>query len=168
MVISGGRGMARAAGLAALAALSLAATACGDDAVNNGDIPPLARGIVIGGVTGAGGVPLDSVRIALTRPAELALYDFAPGSVATDAEGTFSLPVSLISAPDPQAPPDTLVIYITASAEPPRYTPPLGSPSVRDSVLVPVALAATGQVPVSEVHLTLPVAPVASRRAGGD
>ncbi len=114
-------------------------------------------------------MPLDSIRIAITLPAELALYEIAPTSACRPMPmGRFSLPVSLVAAPDPQAPPDTLAIYVTASAMPPRYTPPAGDPFVRDSVLVPVALAASGPVPVSEVHLALPVAPVASRRSGGD
>jgi hypothetical protein len=167
MGIGGGWGTVRATGLGALLALSLAAVACGDD---NGpdEFPPLAEGTVIGGVTGLGGAPLDSVRIEITVPEELALYQLASNVGLSDAEGGFSILVSLLVAPDPEAPPDTLAIYVTATAMPPRYTPPAGDPFVRDSVLVPVDLAASRPVPVSEVHLALPVAPVASRRSGGE
>jgi hypothetical protein len=167
MGIGGGRGTIRAAGLAALLALSLAATACGDS-TGSDEFPPLARGTVIGNVTGLGGAPLDSVRVEITVPDELALYQLASNVGLSDAEGGFSILVSLLVAPDPEAPPDTLAIYVTATAMPPRYTPPAGDPFVRDSVLVPVALAASGPVPVSEVHLALPVAAVATRRSGGE
>jgi hypothetical protein len=159
-------GMVRVTALGGLLAASLAALSCGDESGLEPD-PPLARGTIIGSVTGAGGAPLDSIRIGIVRPAELALYDLQTAGGSTDAQGEFSFEVDLFLAPDPQSPPDTLAVYVTATALPPRYTPPAGDPAVRDSVLVPVALAASGPVPVTEVHLALPVAPVASRRWGG-
>jgi hypothetical protein len=146
-------------GLCAIVAL---APACGGDgAVDNGAFPVLARGTVSGEVTGAGGVPLDSVVIVFTAPPELAMYEFQSARALSDVQGQFSLPIDLVSAPDPNAPPDTLALYITARAGPPRYTPPPGEDLVSDSLLVPVALAETGVPPVSEVHLSLPVAPAA-------
>ena len=160
-------GMARLGGLGALLAASLAAAACGDGSGLD-PAPPLASGTVIGSVTDVGGAPLDSIQIGISRPAELALYDLQTAGASTDARGEFSFTVGLFLAPDPQSPPDTVAVYVTATALPPRYTPPAGDPAVRDSVLVPLALAASGPVPVNEVHLTLPLAPVASRRSGGD
>ena len=114
-----------------------------------------------GSVTGIGGSPLDSVHIELTVPSQLSLYTIAGGGPVTDANGQFSVTVSLVEAPDPTALPDTLAIYITATAQPPRYTPPPGSVAVRDSVFVAVAMAPSAEpAPVTEVQLTLPVAAV--------
>ena len=145
--------------LAGLLAAAVVTAACGDSTDQN-ELPPLSEGTVRGTVSGAGGTPLDSIRIELTVPSQLSLYGITGGGGLSDVEGRFSVPVSLVATPDSNAPPDTLAIYITATALPPRYSPPAGEVSVRDSVLVPVALAPGGQPPpVTEVDLMLPVAP---------
>ena len=73
--------------------------------------------------------------------------------------------VSLVAAPDPTALPDTLAIYVTATARPPRYAPPQGGVAVRDSVFVAVAMAPSPEpAPVTEVQLTLPVTAVSRGR----
>jgi hypothetical protein len=65
-----------------------------------------------------------------------------------------------MAAPDPTSLPDTLAIYVTATAQPPRYTPPQGV-AVRDSVFIAVAMAPSPEpAPVTEVQLTLPVTAV--------
>ena len=123
---------------------------------------------MIGNVTGLGGVPLASVRVEITVPEELDLYQLDVQRRPVGRRGCILYPGIAPRRSRPKAPPDTLAIYVTATAMPPRYTPPAGDAFVRDSVLVPVDLAASRPAPVSEVHLALPVAPVASRRSGGE
>jgi hypothetical protein len=148
-------------------ALCLLAWGCGDDAP--GEFRALAEGTVVGTVTGTGGAPLDSVRIELTVPSQVAgLFDIGGGGGQTDAEGRFTVPVSIYAAPDLDALPDTLAIYITATAFPPRYPPPQGETLTHDSVLAAVALAPVDDpAPVTEVELTLPVARPGEPSAGG-
>ena len=164
-VVGVGRmGWRTAAGMAAVCSLALG---CATD--EGGEFESLASGTVTGSVTGAGSAPLDSILIELTVPSQVSsLFAIAGGGGRTDAEGRFSVPVDVVGAENPEALPDTLAIYITATALPPRYTPPQGETSVRDSALVPVALAPRGEpVPVTEIELTLPVAPAAVRLARG-
>lgn len=141
-------------------ALAAALAACGDT-TGEGEFPPLANAVVTGTVAGELGVPLDSVRIGLGVAAALdAGYVFASADVLTDAQGRFSLPVALLSVPDTAALPDTLRIAITATALPPRYTPPPGEQSVRDSALADVAFAPRPDpAPTTEIRMVLPVAP---------
>ena len=142
-----------------LAACLVAGAACGDDSTGHNEFPPISEGTVIGTVTGIGGAPLDSVHVELTVPSQLDLYTVTGGGGISDVDGQVSMPVAIMAAPDPNAPPDTLALYITATALPPRYTPPPGDTSVRDSVLAPVAFAPSDQpTPVSDVQLALPVA----------
>lgn len=150
--------------IAALAmALGVLTIGCSTDA--GGEFGTLSEGTVTGSVTGIGGVPLDSVHIELTVPSQLSLFTIVGGGGVTDANGRFSVPVSVLAAPDPNALPDTLAIYITATALPPRYAQPAGDAGVRDSAFVAVALSPSGApVPVTEVDLTLPVG-AASERA---
>jgi hypothetical protein len=133
--------------------------ACGSDSTSHNEFPPISEGTVVGTVTGEGGAPLEAVHVELTVPSQLDAYTVTGGGGISDAAGRFSVPVSVLTVPDPDAPPDTLGIYITATALPPRYTPPPGKTQVRDSVLAPVALAPSDEpTPVTEVGLTLPVA----------
>ena len=143
----------------AMAAACALASGCATD--EGGEFEPLANATVIGSVTGLGGGALDSVLIGITVPDQVSsLFDIATGFGLTDTNGRFSITVGVQSAVNPDALADTLAIYITATAAPPRYTPPGGEPNVRDSVLVPVAFAAAGDpTPVTETELTLPVAP---------
>ena len=154
METSRGIGRRGVAGVVFLAAL---AAACGSDSTSHND-PPIAAGTVAGTIAGVGGTPLEGVHVELTVPSQLDAYTVAGGGGISDAAGRFSVPVSVLTVPDPDAPPDTLGIYITATALPPRYTPPPGETEIRDSVLVAVALAPSDQpTPVTEVELTLPV-----------
>src|ERR1043165_9019547 len=95
---SGGIGRQARAGAYLFA--GVAATACGSDTTADTS-PPISEGTVIGTITGTGGVPLDSVRIELTVPSQLDLYTVTGGGGISDASGRFSVPVSLLSAPDP-------------------------------------------------------------------
>ena len=163
----GGSGLGRGTRLGgAVVAVCLLGWGCGGEEA--GEFSALAEGTVIGTVTGTGGAPLDSIRIDLTVPSQIAsLFDIGGGGGQTDAEGRFSVPVAVLTAANPQALPDTLAIYITASAFPPRYPPPEGETLVHDSVLAAVALAPEGDpAPVTEVNLTLPVPPAGQARAG--
>jgi hypothetical protein len=146
----------------------VAAAACGSDSTGHNEFPPISEGTVTGTIIGIGGVPLDSIRVELTVPSQLDLYTIAGGGGISDPTGRFSVPVQVLDVPDPNAPPDTLAIYITATALPPRYPPPPGDTQVRDSVLAPVALAPSDQpTPVTELELTLPVAAATMSRAAG-
>ena len=146
---------------AAAVCTSILTSGCGTDP--GGEFGTLSEGTVTGSVTGIGGAPLDSIHIELTVPSQLSLYTIVGGGEVTDANGHFSVTVALMGAPDPNALPDTLAIYITATALPPRYTPPQGDVGVRDSVFVPVAMAPSDEPsPVTEVDLMLPVAAVSS------
>lgn len=141
-------------------ALGSALAACGD-ATDQSEFPPVANAAVTGTVTGELNVPLDSVHIGLAVPPALAAgYSFGSPDVLTDAQGRFTLPVAMLSAPAQAAPPDTLRIAITATALPPRYTPPPGEQRVRDSALVDVAFGPRPEpAPITEIHIVLPVAP---------
>ena len=157
----GRMGWRAAAGLAAICSPALG---CATDE-GGGEFQSLASGTVTGSVTGTGSEPLDSILIELTVPSQVSsLFAIVGGGGRTDGEGRFSVPVDVIGAENPEALPDTLAIYITATALPPRYAPPEGETSVRDSALVPVPFAPRGDpVPVTEVELTLPVAPAVER-----
>ena len=141
------------------ASTSVLASGCGTDP--GGEFGTLSEGTVAGSVTGVGGAPLDSVHIELTVPSQLSLYTIVGEGGVTDASGHFSVTVSLMAAPDPTSLPDTLAIYVTATAQPPRYAPPQGGVAVRDSVFIAVAMAPSpAPAPVTEVQLTLPVTAV--------
>jgi hypothetical protein len=139
------------------------ALAVGCATEDGSELQALASATVTGSVTGSGGAPLDSVAVDITVPDQLnSLFDLDGEPGRTDANGRFSIAVEVLTAADPGALPDTLAIYITATATPPRYLPPNGRTSARDSVLVPVAFAPAGDPPpVTETRLTLPVSPPA-------
>ena len=141
-------------------ALGSALAACGD-ATDQSEFPPLANAVVTGTVAGALDVPLDSVHIGLTVPPALAAeYAFGSADVLTDAQGRFTIPIAMLSAPASGALPDTPRIAITATALPPRYTPPPGEQRVRDSVFVDVAFAPRPEsAPITEIRIVLPIAP---------
>jgi hypothetical protein len=141
-------------------ALGSALAACGG-ATDINEFPPLANAVVTGTVAGALNVPLDSVHIGLTVPPALAAqYSFGSADVLTDAQGRFTFPIAMLSAPAPAALPDTLRIAITSTALPPRYTPPPGEQRVRDSALADVAFAPRPEsAPITEIRIVLPVAP---------
>jgi hypothetical protein len=72
------------------------------------------------------------------------------------SDGGFSMPIDIFAGPPPF--PDTVEIYVPASAWPPKYPAPPGQERTSDSVLVATVLApAEAPPPVTTVSLTLPI-----------
>lgn len=130
--------------------------ACSNSTDTDGEFPPLAQGGIEGVVTGRDGEPLDSVNVTLVIPAELSEhYDFGLPGDLTDSNGRFSLPVAIFGGPTPL--PDTVEVYVRASAWPPKYPAPPGENQTSDSVLVATALEPRGNPPpIAETSITLP------------
>ena len=119
---------------------ALGLVACGDLTGQN-EFPALAHGQIEGTVSGIEGQPLDSVNVTLVIPANLRdQYAIGTPGALTDGDGHFLLPVEIFTAPDPADLPDTVEVYVRASAFPPKYPPPSGEERITDSVLVAAAL----------------------------
>jgi hypothetical protein len=131
--------------------------ACGDSTGQDGEFEPLAQGLVEGTVRGADGQPLGAVNVDLVIPDSLDnLYGIGLPGTETDSDGGFSLPVQLLSGGPPL--PDTVEIYVRASAWPPTYPAPPGEEKTTDSVLVAIALAPHGvPAPVTTASISLPI-----------
>jgi hypothetical protein len=132
--------------------------ACGDS-TGQDEFPALAHGQIQGTVSGTEGQPLDSVDVTLVIPANLrAQFAFGTPGVLTDADGHFLLPVEIFTAPDPADLPDTVEVYVRASAFPPKYAPPTGEEKITDSVLVATALEPReNPAPLTAAPITLSV-----------
>jgi len=151
------RGVRRSARLAGwVTGCAAGLVACGDS-TGQDEFPPLAQGVIEGTITGTDGQPLDSVNVDLVIPADLSnKYSIGLAGTVTDSDGGFTLPVQLTAGPPPL--PDTVEIYVRASAWPPKYPAPPGEDSTSDSVLVATALGPREvPAPVTAASITLPV-----------